>query len=177
MNCGIIICLFWYQGISYRGVPLEYQVISGVGYCNNWDMNIYVLWEINFKSDMPVKKKFIITPSTLWQILTKTYCFLFWGCRAVRHEDSFWNSWHRTRLGSTWKLEHFDWNLKWKSVIESENGHWKVEMGVQSIKIKTTVNFLLRSCLIVYVWSLFNNLGFLCPRYLDDLALQRKLTM
>ena len=123
-------------------------------------MNIYLLWEINFKRDTPVKKIFIISPLTLWQIFAKTYCFLFWGCRAVRHEDSFWNSWHRTRRGSTWKLEHFDWNLKWKSVIQSENGHWKGEMGVQSIKIKTTVNFLLRSCLIVYVWSLFNNLGF-----------------
>ena len=33
------------------------------------------------------------------------------------------------------EIEHFDWNLKWKSVIERENGHWKVEMGVQSIKI------------------------------------------
>ena len=40
---------------TYRGVPLEYQVISGVGYCNNWDMKSYILWEINFKSDTPVK--------------------------------------------------------------------------------------------------------------------------
>ena len=175
MNCGIIMCLFWKQGISYRGVPLEYQVISGVGYCNNWDMNIYLLWEINFKRDTPVKKYSLLVHQHCDKYLAKTYCFLFWGCRAVRHEDSFWNSWHRTRLRSTWKLEHFDWNLKWKSVIESENGHWKVEMGVQSIKIKTTVNFVLRSCLCLIAFQLFRIL--LCPRYLDDLALQKKLTM
>ena len=85
-----------------------------------WDTAIIGTWTFIFCGKLISKVTQLwkvihsYSPSTFWQILAKTYCFLFWGCRAVRHEDSFWNSWHRTRLGSTWKLEHFDENLSEK---------------------------------------------------------------